>query len=324
MIVRSKAPLRISFAGGGTDVPPYPQEHGGAVLSTTINKYAYASLVSMDDDSSTFMQSFGNYSDLVKATVKRMLLQDRGLKIFLQNDAPLGSGLGSSSAMVVALIELFKNWLHSSMTDYEHADLAYQIERIDLGIKGGMQDQYAATFGGFNLIEFTGDTVVVNPLRVDSDHINELEHNLLLCYTGSTHFSGHILERQIDSYMQKNEKIISALGELKWLAYTMTNVLLRGKIDDFGNLLHQEWLNKQQLDSQISTPRISELYETARIFGALGGKITGAGGGGHLLLYCPFEKKHIIAEHLEKQGGQIVPFGFESKGVQTWRVIQSV
>lgn len=304
MIVRSKAPLRLSFAGGGTDVPPYPQERGGAVLNATIDKYAYGSLIPTNDDS-MIVQSldydtvakyraeddfiFDGNLDLVKATAQRLLGPEerRGLKLFLHSDAPAGSGLGSSSAVVVALVGLFKNWLRLPMTDYEHASLAYKIERIDLGIKGGMQDQYAAVFGGFNFIEFMGDTVVVNPLRVDADHINELEYNLLLCYTGAPRLSAHILDRQIEGYVQKKEEIVRALDNLKNLTYAMKNALLRGQIDDFGDLLHQGWLSKQCLDSQIATPQILELYDIARKHGALGGKITGAGGR-ILIIVLPF------------------------------------
>ncbi len=337
MIVRSKAPLRLSFAGGGTDVPPYPQERGGAVLSATIDKYAYASLIPSRDDSLTVQSLdydvvtkyhveedfvFDGHLDLVKATVRRLLppQQRSGMKLFLQSDAPPGSGLGSSSTVVVALVGVFKDWLRLPMTDYEHANIAYQIERVDLGIKGGMQDQYAATFGGFNFIEFVGDTVIVNPLRVGTDHINELEYNLILCYTGAPRLSARILEHQIQNYVEKKANIVSALDMLKELAYAMKNALLRGRLDDFGDLLHQGWVNKQQLASQIATPEILELYEIARKYGALGGKITGAGGGGYLLLYCPFEKKHVVTEQLERLGGQVVRFGFEPRGIQTWRI----
>ncbi len=335
MLIRSKAPLRLSFAGGGTDVPPYPQKYGGAVLSATINKYAFGTLrpgcdgavtvQSLDYDIVAKYQTeqdwvFDGKLDLVKAVVRR-LMQDRpgqGLELFLHTDAPPGSGLGSSSALVVTLIGLFKHWLHLSLTNYEIAALAYEIERNDLEIKGGMQDQYAATFGGFNFIEFRESGVVVNPLRIEPSSVNELEYNLLLCYTGTARASAHILDRQIRSYVQQQAPVMLALARLKEIAVEMKNFLLQGRLVDFGALMHEEWQNKKQLDAHISTPRIEELYQAARQAGALGGKIAGAGGGGYLLLYCPFDRKHRVAEAVEQLGGQIVNFGFEPRGVQTW------
>jgi len=233
MIVRSKAPLRISFAGGGTDVPPYPQERGGAVLSVTINKYAYASLVPTDEGAITVQSldydvvakyhteedlAYNGELDLVKATIRRLAVEKHGLRLFLHSDAPPGSGLGSSSTLVVALVGLFRHWLRQPLTDYQIAELAYQIERVDLGIKGGMQDQYAATFGGVNFIEFYDRAVIVNPLRVSPDRLNELEYSLLLCYTGRSRLSAHIVERQTESYIQKKEEVVRALDAQKEMA----------------------------------------------------------------------------------------------------------
>lgn len=334
MLIRSKAPLRLSFAGGGTDVPPYPKLRGGVVLSATINKYAYGTLIPDIQDGVLTVQSLdydivakyqadadlaydGNL-DLVKAVIRRVLKGNTmGIRLFLHSDAPPGSGLGSSSTLVVTLIGLFKEWLHLKMTNYEIVDLAYQIERIDLGIKGGLQDQYAAVFGGFNFIEFMENTVVVNPLRIDRSIINELEYNLLLCYTGKSHLSG-ILDRQIHAYVNQQGDVLQALDTLKQITLDMKSALLQGRFEDFGLLMHDAWVNKQRLDSQISNPRIDEIYSVARQHGAIGGKITGAGGGGYLLLYCKFDKKHIVAEKLEQIGCQIVEFGFEPLGIQTW------
>lgn len=335
MIFRSKAPLRLSFAGGGTDVPPYPHEYGGVVLSATINKYCLASLALAGDNLLTIESLdydvvakyrhdeelvFDGELDLVKAVVRRMT-QDaapRGLRLFVSSDAPPGSGLGSSSTLVVALIGLFQEWLRLPLTPYEIADLAYRIERHDLGIKGGMQDQYAATFGGFNLIEFSLSGVIVNPLRVAPDCVNELEYNLLLCYTGMTRVSAHILDRQIQAYVEKRENVLAALARLKDITIQMKNYLLQARLDDFGALLGEEWQTKKQLDDAISNPQIEELYETACRAGALGGKIAGAGAGGYLLFYCPFPLKHRVARALEQMGGQVVEFGFERRGLQTW------
>jgi D-glycero-alpha-D-manno-heptose-7-phosphate kinase len=331
--VRSKAPLRISFAGGGTDVPPYPQERGGAVLSVTINKYAYASLLSAEDEAITVQSldydvvakyhteadlAYNGELDLVKAVIRRLAIERRGLRLFLHSDAPPGSGLGSSSTLVVALVGLFRHWLRQPLTDYQIAELAYQIERVDLNVKGGMQDQYAATFGGVNFIEFYDKVVIVNPLRVSAERLNELEYNLLLCYTGRTRLSANIVARQTESFIQKKEEVVRALDSQKEMAIQMKNALLQGHLDDFGHLLHQAWQTKKHLDPAITTPQIDEMYETARREGAIGGKILGAGGGGYLLLYCPFDRKHVVAAALEQLGGQVVDFGIELRGLQTW------
>jgi D-glycero-alpha-D-manno-heptose-7-phosphate kinase len=332
-IVRSKAPLRISFAGGGTDVPPYPQERGGAVLSVTINKYAYASLLSAEDEAITVQSldydvvakyhteadlAYNGELDLVKAVIRRLAIERRGLRLFLHSDAPPGSGLGSSSTLVVALVGLFRHWLRQPLTDYQIAELAYQIERVDLSVKGGMQDQYAATFGGVNFIEFYDRVVIVNPLRVSAERLNELEYNLLLCYTGRTRLSANIVARQTESFIQKKEEVVRALDAQKEMAIQMKNALLQGHLDDFGHLLHQAWQTKKHLDPAITTPQIDEMYEAARREGAIGGKILGAGGGGYLLLYCPFDRKHVVAAALEQLGGQVVDFGIELRGLQTW------
>ena len=332
MIIRSKAPLRISFAGGGTDVPPYLEERGGAVLSTTVNKYAYATLIPREDETinvkSLDYDIVAKYNadeklfydgklDLVKAVINNMEAK-QGLDLFMHSDAPPGSGLGSSSTVVVTLVGLFKKWLNVPLTDYDIAELAYKIERQDLGIKGGKQDQYAATFGGFNYIEFHAQSTIVNPLRINLDVLNELEYSLLLCYTGRTRLSANILKEQIDKYVKKEKDSIEALDELKAICIDMKNALLKGHLGEFGELLHKGWMNKKKLASKITSPEIDKLYETARENGAIGGKILGAGGGGYLLLFCDFDKKHIVAEKLEKLGGQIVEFGFDFKGLQTW------
>ncbi len=331
-IYRSKAPLRISFGGGGTDVSPYAEERGGVVLNTTINQYAYCSLTPRDDDliqahsldydviakfdRSESLQAEGDLA-LVRAVVRAMEAPT-GTDLFLHSDAPPGSGLGSSSTVVVALIGVFCHWLRRPMTDYEIAELAYQVERIDLGIKGGRQDQYAATFGGFNYIEFYSDTVVVNSLRIPAEVLNELEYRLLLCYTGVTRLSANILNTQIEAYVTRKPDVLAAMDALKAITVALKNALLLGHLDDFGALLHEAWENKKRLAASISNLHIEELYQTARDHGALGGKISGAGGGGFLLVYCPFDRKHRIAEALEQAGGTVVSFGFEPRGLQTW------
>jgi len=326
--------LRISFGGGGTDVPPYPEEKGGAVLSTTIDKYAYCTLVARQDDSVSVksldydieakynlnggLQHDGKL-DLVKAAIKMMGLKS-GFDLFLHSDAPPGSGLGTSSALVVALVGVFKQWLRLPLTDYEVAELAYDIERTEAGIKGGKQDQYAATFGGFNFMEFLGNSTIVNPLRVKAETLNELEYRLMLCYTGTTRLSAGIIDDQIKGYVERNEAVMSALDETKQLAFAMKNALLLGHVNEFGSLLHEAWCCKKRFSTKMTDPGIDELYETARASGAIGGKLLGAGGGGYLLLLCQFDKWHIVAEKLERAGGKIVSFAFDLHGMQSWEV----
>jgi D-glycero-alpha-D-manno-heptose-7-phosphate kinase len=332
LAIRSRAPLRISFAGGGTDVEPYPQERGGVVLSATIDKYAYATLVPRGNGQirveSLDYDVVAKYNvdeklpddgelDLVKAVV-RTLGGGQGLDLFVHTDAPPGSGLGSSSAMVVALIGAFLHWLGRSMDEYAVARLAYRIERVELGVPGGWQDQFAAAFGGFNFIELLGDDIVVNPLRIKRTTLNELQYRLLLCYTGRTRLGGHILDRQIAAYVHKEQDAVAALDSIKEITIAMKNALLQARLNDFGQLLHQEWQQKKRLTSGITDEAIDTLYDAGRQAGAIGGKLLGAGGGGYLLFLCPFEKKHRIAQALEEAGGQVVPFNFDLRGLQVW------
>ena len=335
MIIRAKAPLRISFAGGGTDVPPFPEQEGGLVLNATINRYAYGTLTPRDDDSiklesHDFGMSavfdvheplvFDGNLDLVKAAIRRFAGRNSdGFNLELHSNAPPGTGLGSSSTMMVALIGLLKEHRNLPVTDYELAELAYTLERKDLGIKGGLQDQYAATFGGFNFIEFFGDRVIVNPLRISRDTLLELEYNLLLCYTGTTRDGGRVIEDQTERLEQGNVDTVGALRAQKELAVEMKNTLLRGKLGDFGALLDSAWQQKKRMSARISTDRIEELYEEARAAGALGGKVTGAGGGGYMLMYCGRGAKHKVAARMLELGADVEEFAFEPEGLRTWR-----
>lgn len=331
-VVRARAPLRLSFCGGGTDVPPYPQEHGGMVLSATINQYAYASLrprrdkrvsiASLDYDivakyDHPRRMRFDGQLDLIKAVVRAMKSR-AGLDLWVHSDAPPGSGLGSSSTLVVALLGALAEWLKRPMTGYEMAELAYRIERVDLGLAGGMQDQYAAAFGGFNFIEFGRDATVVNPLRIRPDVLHELEYRLLLCYMGQTRQSAHIIERQTASYRAGRRAVVEALHELKAQTLDMKKALLLGDVDGVGELLHQAWERKKRLDPGISTSHVDRLYQLARREGAIGGKMPGAGGGGYFLILTRFDRKHRVAAALEAHGGQVVPFHFEPAGVVAW------
>jgi D-glycero-alpha-D-manno-heptose-7-phosphate kinase len=346
---RSRAPLRISFAGGGTDVSPYADERGGLVLNATIDKYAYATLretrsqqITIESLDYHMIQKFDldqplvydGQLDLVKAAIRRLNgqvkdhedeyetnnLNGRGFELLLHTDAPPGSGLGSSSALVVAIIGAFSQWLHLPLTTYEIAAMAYQIERIDLGIKGGRQDQFAAAFGGFNLMEFYGDRVTVHPLQIPPTILNELQYSLMLFYTGGTRLSAHILDRQTEGYVQRRSEVVAAMDEVKRLTIETKTALLQGRLEQFGRLLHESWESKKKMADSITNPHIDELYNEARSLGALGGKISGAGGGGYMFLFCPEKSQSVISERLEAMGSERVGFNFELNGLQTWEM----
>lgn len=333
MIYRAKSPLRISFAGGGTDVSAYSDVYGGCVLNATIDKFAYTTLEvtegdkiemhSLDYDYIAHFQTdesleFDGNMDLVKAVVRRLNQERAAIKVFTHNDAPPGSGLGSSSAMVVSLVGAFKEWRSLSMSDYDVAQMAYEVERNDLKIMGGKQDQYACAFGGLNFIEFGKDFVLVNPLRVKPHVINELQYNMLLFYTGKNRLSGHIIESQVENVKTGRSHSLDAMHDLKLQALEMKKALLTGNVRGFGALLDHAWQAKKKMADEISNPVIDEMYEEACRAGALGGKISGAGGGGFMMFYCENGKKHKVAERLEQLGGEVVDFQFEDKGLQTW------
>ena len=333
MLIRAKAPLRVSFAGGGTDVPPFPAQEGGLVLNATINRYAWGSLHTRDDDqvsihsvdfglSETFgvdeRFGFDGKLGLAKAAV-RQFAGGSGFDLLLHSNAPPGSGLGASSAMMVALIGALKERERLPMTDYELAELAHTVERDELGIGGGRQDQYAATFGGFNFIEFDAERTVVNPLRIRDDVVLELEHNLLLVYTGMTRQSDHIIDDQTARFERRDEATVSGLREQKELATLMKNALLQGRLDEFGDLLATSWEAKKRLSDRITNSRIDELYAEACAAGAVGGKVTGAGGGGFLLIYCGDRARHDVAARLVEMGAHVDDFAFEPEGLRTWR-----
>jgi D-glycero-alpha-D-manno-heptose-7-phosphate kinase len=337
MLYRAKAPLRVSFAGGGTDVAPFPEREGGLVLNATINRYAYGTLRPRRDEqihieSVDFGQTaqfgfddalvFDGKLDLVKAAIKRLGNPeelDSGFDLFLHSNAPPGSGLGSSSTMMVTLIGLLKEFRGMPLTDYEIAQLAFDVERVDLGLKGGLQDQYAATFGGFNFLELQGDRVVVNPLRIPADTIMELEHNLLLAYTGRTRQGDHIIDDQTQRFEKSEAGAVDGLRQQKQLAIDMKNALLQRRVHEIGALLHEAWQAKKRMSDRISSDYIDEMYEEAMKCGALGGKVTGAGGGGYMLFYCRYDRKHKVADRLTELGAEVEEFAFAHEGLRTWR-----
>jgi D-glycero-alpha-D-manno-heptose-7-phosphate kinase len=333
--VRARTPLRISFAGGGTDVPPFPETEGGAVLSATIDRYVLGSLAAHADshlriESRDYGVSVqlapdegfepdGNNLDLVKAALRRGWREGpNGYGITLSTSAPPGSGLGASSAMVVTVVAMLNEYYGMPMGEYEVAHLASVIEREDMKIAGGLQDYYAAAFGGFNYIEF-GEQVVVNPLRVRDHIISELEMNLVLCFTGGTRRSDHIISDQTERYTRSEKDALAGLREQKELALAMKAALLKGRLDDFGWLLGQAWQAKKKMSPRITTPLINEIYEVALQNGAAGGKVTGAGGGGFMLLYVDFENRPRVAEALERLGVTASGFSFAPLGVRAWK-----
>jgi D-glycero-alpha-D-manno-heptose-7-phosphate kinase len=340
-IVRAKAPLRISFAGGGTDVSPYPERQGGAVLNCSISRFAYSTLEALDDGLGKVSVRSLDYNltvdyakpedlvyngemDLVKAAVN-VLRPNNGkavpsLRLFLHSDAPVGTGLGSSSTMCVALVGAFQRYLREQWTAYEVAELAYRIERTELGFKGGRQDMYAAAFGGFNFMEFGADRTIVHPLKIAPEVANELSYRLLLCYTGTSHYSADIIERQQQNYAERNDRTVRALDATKALAIDMKNELLRGNIDEMGRLLDEGWQLKKQFTDGISNPQLDAFYEHAREAGALGGKLVGSGGGGYILLFCDFARRADVARAVQASGGQVTDFSIETSGLQSWTV----
>src|SRR5436190_1891080 len=279
-MVRARAPLRLSFGGGGTDVSPYADTRGGCVLNATISRYVYGTLVPKSERSIGFRSfdygtivywtqeehfHFDGQIDLVKKVLKRFELdkfRTEGFDLFVHADAPPGSGLGSSSTFTVALIGLVRELLGLPVTSAGMARLAFDIERNDVGIKGGRQDQYAAAFGGFNFMEFNGEEVVVTPLRLSEFLINELEYNLILCFTGSRE-SQPIIDSQIESAKKHKAEPLAAMDQVKAIAIEMKKALLAGDLDRFGEMLHQGWLQKKKMAKGITTPRIDELYDEA-------------------------------------------------------------
>jgi D-glycero-alpha-D-manno-heptose-7-phosphate kinase len=338
MIVRSKAPLRLGLAGGGTDVAPYSELFGGTILNATISMYAYATIVPRDDDKIILNSvdknehyTFRNMSvlpidgklDLVKGiynrVVREFVKEPLSFELTTYVDAPPGSGLGTSSTLVVAILGAFSEWLGLPLGEYDLAHLAYEIERVDLGMAGGKQDQYAATFGGVNFMEFSKeDKVIVNPLRIHGKYLDELSHNLILYHTETSRLSSIIIEQQSMNVTNRNEKTIEAMHKLKEQAVMMKEALLKGELWKIGEILDFGWQFKKNMAAGITNPFIDEIYSTAIQHGATGGKISGAGGGGFMFFYCPGTTRSVVIEALKKFGGQTKRYEFTSKGLSTW------
>lgn len=340
MIIRSKAPLRLGLAGGGTDVTPYSDLYGGATLNATISMYAYATIIptdhgkivirSIDKGESLELKStkelpFDGKLDLLKGIYNRVVKDHAGSKLSFELstyvDAPPGSGLGTSSTLVVAVLGAFAEWLKIPLGEYDLARLAYEIERIDLKMAGGKQDQYAATFGGVNYMEFyKDDKVIVNPLRVKSIYLNELSHNLVLYNTKTSRVSSAIIERQSRNITENRQKYIEATHKLKEQAIRMKEIILKGDIDQIGEVLDFGWTYKKLIASGISNQTIDQIYETALENGATGGKISGAGGGGFMIFYCPNNTRFQVIEALRKFGGTSHRYDFTTEGMRAWTI----
>jgi D-glycero-alpha-D-manno-heptose-7-phosphate kinase len=314
MVVRVRAPLRISFAGGGTDVAPFPQTEGGAVLSATIDRFVHGTLRPRPDDR-VVVTSPGDL-DFASAAMKRLGLG--GYHVDLRCAVPPGSGLGSSSATTVALVGAVREYFGLAWSAGDVARLAFQIERDDLGIAGGTQDHYAAAFGGFNFIEF-GSDVVVHPLSVPPSVVDRLAAGLLLCFTGVTRESARIIRDQTARVRGRQDRTLAGLRAQKSLAVRMRTALLDGDLDCFGELLGAAWAQKKKFSPLITTPRIDEIYDLALRAGARGGKVTGAGGGGHLLFYCDPAGREKVRAALTRFGATVTGIGFDRAGLTTWQ-----
>jgi D-glycero-alpha-D-manno-heptose-7-phosphate kinase len=338
MIYRSKAPLRIGLAGGGTDVSPYSDEFGGAILNATVSLYAYATIEPLKEGGIIIKaadrkeeQSFAATNqlpidgklDLIKGIYNR-IQKDYGtapdnFRINTYVDAPAGSGLGTSSTLVVAILGAFVEMLKLPLGDYDIAHYAFEIERKDLNLAGGKQDQYAATFGGVNYMEFyDNDKVIVNPLRIRQEYLNELENNLVLYFTSTSRESATIIKEQQKNVQEKNEKSIDAMHHLKEQSKMMKEALLKGRLNEIGEILDYGFEQKRNMAANISNSSIEDIYDAAKRSGATGGKISGAGGGGFMIFYCPGNTRYKVIDTLNSFGGEIKQYQFTKHGLRSW------
>ncbi|MDR0364062.1 MAG: dehydrogenase [Bacteroidales bacterium] len=338
--IQSKAPLRLGLAGGGTDVSPYSDLYGGAILNATISLYAYATIIPRNDGKIIFnledQRKRFSYDateqlpvdgeiDLLKAIYNRVVkdFAKKALSFEISTfvDAPAGSGLGSSSTLVVAVLGAFAEWLSLPLGEYDLAHLAYSIEREDLAMAGGKQDQYAAAFGGFNYMEFyKNDKVIINPLRIKNRIFNELSRNIILYYTETSRQSADIIKEQQKNVKEKNNRSIEAMHKLKEQAILMKEALLQENLNEIGNILNLGWQYKKQMAKGISTTFFEELYDAGIAAGATGGKISGAGGGGFIFFYCPGNTRYGVVDRLQQFGGSTRRFEFTNNGLQTWTI----
>lgn len=339
MITRARAPLRLGLAGGGTDLSPYCDEFGGAVLNCTIDRFAYAFVADRDDGRVAFQaRDLGVEETLdVDAVEHARLALHRGvhlricrdfnegrplaLTITTTVDAPAGSGLGSSSALVVALVDAFRMHLELPLGQNDVAHLAYEIERVDLGLAGGKQDQYAAAFGGINFIEFLADDrVVVNPLRVPRRFVNELETSLVICFSGQSRESAAIIDQQTAGMTAHSAQTVDALHDLKADAIEMKRAIFQGRVPEIGRILSRSWIAKKATAHGVTNARLDGLYDLATRNGALGGKVSGAGGGGFMMFVVPPDDRLRLIDVMTQSGCTASPVKFMHEGCETWQV----
>jgi D-glycero-alpha-D-manno-heptose-7-phosphate kinase len=327
-----RSPVRISFGGGGTDLPSYYEQFGGAVLSTAINKYFYTILGNRADGRiqviSSDLRLFGNWSDLaalpahdsgleIPLAVLKDLNADLAADLFLASEIPPGTGLGSSASVCVNLLKVLTTYMRSPLSKHELAERAFRITRFGLKRHVGKQDEYAAAFGGLNYIRFSADgTTQVEPLHLDPGVLSALQSNLMLFFTGAAHHSWDILADQEKSTRVADGPAVEALHQVKEAAALMKEALLCGDLEHFGHLLDDAWQSKKRISQRISSARIDHLYEIARAHGVLGGKITGAGGGGFLLLYSEPACQDAVRSAMQAEGVQEMAFAFDGQGAQ--------
>jgi len=340
MIIRSKAPLRLGLAGGGSDVSPYSDMYGGLVLNATINLYAYCTIEETNDGCITITSIDSGCNEsypsaqqleidgkaiLIKGVYNRVIndfkLPPQSFKITTYNDAPIGSGLGTSSTMVVCILKAFVEWKNLPLGDYEISRLAYEIERKDLQLSGGKQDQYAAAFGGFNFMEFLqSDIVIVNPLKIKRWIVDELEASMLLYFTGASRSSAAIIDEQKKNTSTGENSSVEAMHKIKQSAIDMKLAVLKGDVDAFAEILREGWENKKKMASQITNQTIQQAMETALAHGAKAGKVSGAGGGGFIMFVVDPIKKKTVEKELLKLGGFVMPFQFTEGGAHGWKI----
>ncbi len=333
-IIRSRAPVRIDLAGGWTDVPPFSEREGGAVVNIAINRYTYVSLQerprggvrlrSFDYDAiveaaSAAALRYDGTLDLPKAALKRLRIEE-GVALAMRSDAPPGSGLGTSAAMAVALagaIDAFRGW---DLDGYELAAAATEIEIDELGIAGGKQDQLAAALGGANFLEFGAHAPCATPLALSSGVINELEKRLVLCYSGDSRLSGDIIQRVQGAYVAGEAATCGALRSMRDLAMSLRDALIGGAVDELGPILQANWRGQRALHPSVTTEHVDSLFMVAEAHGALGGKACGAGGGGCLVFVAAPDEERTLRTALATAGAQIIDFNIDRTGLQTWQV----
>jgi D-glycero-alpha-D-manno-heptose-7-phosphate kinase len=340
MIVRSKAPLRLGLAGGGSDVSPYCDLYGGYVLNATINLYAYCTIEAQENQRIEFYAAdlgqkteylsqkeiaLDGILDLHKGVynhlVKRFKLEPLSFSMTTYSDAPPGSGLGSSSTMVVAIVKAFTEWLNLPLGEYEIARIAYEIERFDLNLSGGRQDQYAAAFGGFNFIEFNADEqVIVNPLRIKKWIIDELESSMILYYTGVSRSSAKIIDEQKKNTTSGNTTALEAMDRIKQSSVEMKEAILKGDIYSVAKIIGSAWENKKKMATSITNENLEAIFDVAIQAGAMTGKVSGAGGGGFIMFMVDPIRKMNVINALNKMNGRVVPFQFSEGGCHGWKI----